>query len=210
MQLPQSSKKLTFWGQNWLTFRALRKHKENLYFNVLSAAIPYGLICHHETYKSWLEYTAIKALWFASQNARDRIFHDLHFKISFFAGGGGGHAFRPPRTKSVSAALGCQSDQQYYTRNTPMQRAGYALDLNCYFSNNASLLPINSIKGTFPDQNLLYFQLFKYRIWPLTWGLREGIRSSAAPVKVFWFQFNSNWSHKDSQSPEALQVYSMW
>ena len=33
---PSRQKKLTFFGQNWSTFRALQKRKENLYLNVLT------------------------------------------------------------------------------------------------------------------------------------------------------------------------------
>ena len=72
--------------------------------------------CHYETYESWLKFTAIKVLWFASQNAGNHISDDLHFKIS--------QKGACPRTplKRASPALGCQSSQHYYIRNPPMQK----------------------------------------------------------------------------------------
>ena len=35
-RVPNSSKKINLFGQNWSTFRALQKRKENLYLNVLT------------------------------------------------------------------------------------------------------------------------------------------------------------------------------
>ena len=92
-------KKKNLFGQNWSTFRALQKRKENLYLcDPISPTF-----CHYETYESWLEFTAIKALWFdlwfASQNAENGISDYLHFKISRE-----GACPLTPLTNSVSGA----------------------------------------------------------------------------------------------------------
>ena len=63
--------------------------KEASYFQGRSrgGGVPGPNFCHYETYESCLEFTAIKALWFASQNAANRISDDSHFKISCRGGG---------------------------------------------------------------------------------------------------------------------------
>ena len=85
---PPVVKKINSFGQNWSTFRAVQKGKENLYLYVLtyqSAAIPYFVNTKRLKADLNSQY-AIKELWFASQNAGNRISDDLHFKIS--RGGG--------------------------------------------------------------------------------------------------------------------------